>query len=411
VKILLVNKFHYIRGGCESYYFGLASLLQQNGHQVAFFSMQDDRNEECAQSGYFARHVEFVGAKGLRNKATAAFTTVYSLDAKKKLTQLIDGFQPDVIHLHNFHRQLSCSVIDAAHRRKIPLVFTAHDCTSFCPQITMSRDGKLCNICAGGNSWNCFTHKCIKGSASMSFGGALEAYVFYLLGEAKKIDAVIVPSEALAKQYEAAGFPKERLNVVRNFTDPKNLQPTYSENGYFLYFGRLSEEKGLPTLLGAIEMTKDIRLKIAGTGPMQDWVISRISEQSLADRVEYCGFQSGQALRELIGNAYCSILPSECFENCPMSVIESMLLGKPVIASNIGGIPELVQDGVTGLLFQSGSSHELADCIISMKRFARQAADMGKTARQIAMDRFTPESHYEQILQIYSSAAANGSCT
>lgn len=363
MKILLVNKFHYIKGGSETYYFSLADLLKKHGHEVIFFSMKDEKNMPCEQEKYFVENVDYNAPMGVVQTVKAALKMLYSFEAKKKFEQLVKDEKPDIVHLNIFQSQLTGSVVDVAKKYKIPVVYTAHDLKSICPNYQMLNHGEICERCLGGNYWNCFKTGCMKNSKAKSFLATLEALVYKWRKTYHKIDLIITPSEFYKKKIEEARIAKCPIIHIPNFLPDKTKY--YCENpqgDYFLYFGRLSREKGILTLVRAYARAKiDRPLYIVGIGPEREQIEQLIKQEGLEKRVKLLGFMSGRELKDIVANALCICLPSEWYENGPYSIMEAQAAGKPVIVSDNGGLPELVEDGVIGYIVKPIDVSDLAE--------------------------------------------------
>lgn len=269
MKILLVNKFHNVKGGSETYYFGLGDMLKKAGHEVIYFSMKDENNVPCEQEKYFVSNVDFNAPMGKWQLIKASFKMLYSFEAKKKFDKLLNDEKPDIIHLNIFQSQLTGSIVDVAKRHKIPIVYTAHDLKSVCPNYQMMNNGKICEKCINGNYTNCFKSGCMKNSKLKSLLATMEAYVYKLKKTYKKIDLVITPSAFYKKKIDEAGVFKCPVVHMPNFL-PEGTEYSLSAPGdYILYFGRLSHEKGTMTLLKAYEKANVGKpLYYVGTGPI-----------------------------------------------------------------------------------------------------------------------------------------------
>lgn len=362
MKICLVNKFHTIKGGSETYYFGLGELLQKHGHKVIYFSMKDDNNRPCEQEKYFVDHVDFNAPMGKVQTVKAALKMLYSFEAKKKFEQLIIDEKPDIIHLNIFQSQLTGSIVDVAKKYNIPIVYTAHDLKSVCPNYQMLNHGVICEKCLHGKYLNCFITGCMKDSKAKSLLATMEAEVYKIKKIYQKIDLVITPSEFYKKKIEEAGIVKCPIIHMTNFLPEETEYKNGAERGeYFLYFGRLSREKGILTLVNAYAKAKvDKPLYIVGNGPMKMQIEQLIVKKRLQDRVQLLGFKSGQELKNIVSNALCVCLPSEWYENGPYSIMEAQAAGRPVIVSSNGGLTELVEDGMNGYVVKPKNVSNLA---------------------------------------------------
>ena len=363
MKICLVNKFHTVKGGSETYYFGLGDLLEKQGNEVIYFSMKDDNNHPCEQEKYFVDHVDFNAPMGKIQTVKAALKMLYSLEAKKKFEQLLIDEKPDIIHLNIFQSQLTGSIVDVAKKHKIPVVYTAHDLKSICPNYQMLNHGEVCERCLHGNYMNCFKTGCMKDSKAKSLLAMMEAEIYKWKKTYQKLDLIITPSAFYKNKIEEAGIVRCPVVHMTNFLPEGTEYKNGAEKGkYFLYFGRLSREKGILTLIKAYAQAKvDKPLYIVGTGPVKSQIEQLIAKKGLQEKVKMLGFKSGQELKDIVANALCVCLPSEWYENGPYSIMEAQAAGRPVIVSSNGGLPELVEDGVTGYVVKPKDVKDLAD--------------------------------------------------
>lgn len=411
MKVLLVNKYHYVRGGSETYYFGLAELLRKAGCEVIFFAMQDDRNIPCEQSEYFVSNVEFNGGLTVRQKIKAALRMVYSFEAKKKISALIEQEKPDIIHINLFHRVLTASIVDAAKKFQIPVVFTMHDLNCVCPNHTMLDHGSICEACLHGKYLHCVKRVCFKDSRAKCLMAALESAFNKYSGLYHKIDCFITPSEYYRKKLLESGMTKSKVITMRNFLQTGDFFASEKGHlGYYLYFGRLSEEKGILTLLKAIEKVPGVQLEIAGTGPQEQALKTYVEEKNLQNRVCFRGFLSGNDLTQTIQGAKCVVLPSQWYENGPYAIMEAMAAGKPVIVSDLGGLPEIVTDHETGYVFKAFDDESLAERIGKLERLDPCSyRNMSRAAMEQAEIQFSSDRYLEQLLGIYREFIAKKS--
>lgn len=365
MKILLVNKFHYVKGGSETYYFGLGELLKQYGCKVVYFSMQDEKNRSCDYEKYFVNNVDFNMRTNIFQIAQMSLKMLYSFEARRKFEKLIRAEKPDIIHLNIFQSQLTGSIVDVAKKYNIPVVYTMHDLKSICPNYQMLNHGSVCEKCLGGKYSTCFKEGCMKESKLKSLLAALEAYVYKWNKTYKKIDLFITPSRFFSEKLRQANITNKPIIHMPNFL-PKDTE--YISNNkcgeYFLYFGRLSKEKGISTLIRAYQEAKiETPLYIVGTGPLEQEIQEMIEKYQVKNCVKMLGFKSGSELKEIIENAKCICLLSEWYENGPYSIMEAQAASRPVIVSGYGGLPELVEDGVTGYIIPAGNIEKVADIL------------------------------------------------
>ncbi len=389
MKILMVNKFLYPNGGSETYMFKLGEYLSSIGHQVEYFGME--HRDRCVGNSaeQYTSGMDFHTANAL-DKLKYSLKTIYSKEAREKLNTVLDHFQPDVVHLNNFNFQLTPSIIyavedfDKRTGRKTKLVYTAHDSQLICPNHMMYNNENVCEKCLGGNFSNCTKNKCIHGSTLKSLLGTFEAKLYNSKNTYDRIDNIICCSEFIKTKLDTNPLFKNKTVTLHNFIDSVDKKRTEKKD-YILYFGRFSKEKGIETLIRA----KNINFICAGAGPLEEQV-------NAAPNLTNVGFKTGAELEQLIREAKLSVFPSVCYENCPFSVMESIMYGTPVVASAIGGIPELVDDGKTGFLFEAGNAEKMIEAINKID---------SSTMSQYCLDKDfdTVETYCTKLMAIYQS--------
>lgn len=409
MKILLVNKYHYVKGGSETYYFGLANLLTKLGHEVIFFAMTDKNNHPCKDEQFFVSNVDFNGKTSKMQKIKAGFRVLYSFEAKKSISALIEKEKPDIVHINLVHRHITLSIIRAIKKYNIPIVYTVHDLNCVCPNHEMLVNGKVCELCLKGKYRNCIKQKCVKSSTVKSALGAIEAINYKRMKIYDDIDLYITPSYFYKKKLEESGIIHPEIVHIKNFLplDTKFKNDNEDKN-YLLYFGRISEEKGIITLLKAMEkLQNNTPLYILGTGALEEQVKEYIKAHNLEEKVKMFGFKSGDELKKFVAQAKCIILPSEWYENGPYAIMEAMSQGKPVIVSRFGGLPEIVEDQKTGFICNPFDSEDLKNCIEKVCNLtADEYKAMSNTAvlnakRDFDADTYgkTLIAHYERLIQ------------
>ena len=403
MKILMVNKFFYINGGSETYYFALKRKLEKEGHIVIDFSMKDKKNFESKYADYFVDNVDYSGSTSLINKLKMGINIIYSQEAKRKFEELVIKTKPDIVHLHIFQHQLSPSILDVCKKYNLPTVYTAHDLKMVCLNYKMMHHGHVCEDCKDGHMYHCALNKCVKDSFSKSCINTVEGYLHKWRKSYDAIDYIITPSEFYKTKFEEFGVQPNRLVHIPNFLDREvpTVNDREDQEKYYLYFGRLSEEKGILTLIKAIENV-NANLYIVGSGPLRGEIERYISSRELYN-IKLLGFKSGQELIDIVGNARAVVLPSEWYENGPYSAIEALQVGRPIIGANIGGIPELVRKN--GELFTSGCIEELSGCINKFEKISRARYDqMKKDSFDMFEECYTPNGHYDKLMKIYEKA-------
>lgn len=407
MKVLLVNKYHYFRGGSETYYFGLAELLRKAGHEVIFFAMEDEHNLPCAQSEYFVSNVEFNGKLSALDQLKAAARMVYSLEAKRKFDKLLGNEKPDIIHINLFHRVLTASIVDVAKKHHIPIVFTMHDLNCICPNHTMLNHGKICEACLHGNYMNCVKCVCFKDSRLKCLMAAIESEYNKWSGLYNKIDCFITPSEFYKNLLMKSGLTKKRIIHMKNFLPAETEYGIRGKRGdYVLFFGRLSYEKGILTLIEAMKHVK-APLLIVGTGPEEDAIRQKIAVSGLSDRVTLLGFKSGTELWSYVMNAGCVVIPSEWYEASGYTACEAQAMGKPVVVTDAGGLPENIVNGETGIVCPMSDVKKLAEAINCIMIIPDEGYErMARLAVNNAQVLFDASRYVQRVMDIYQGLVA-----
>lgn len=407
MKILLIDNFFYRRGGAEVVFLNTGELLTKHGHEVIYFSQRWKKNTSSQYSVYFPEGNDF-SSRSFRQRIWGLISYFYNFRAAKKLRQLLIRYKPDIAHIHLFWGGLSPSILKVLKEFNVPIVHTVHDYRMVCPAYTF-KDGKnrVCEQCKGRRFYQCFRNKCSKGNRLQSCMMAFEMYIReQFFSPLRYIDYFVFVSQFSLKKHieHYPGFQFVKKSVLYNFHDAKGaIDKLDNYDCYYLYYGRLSSEKGLHTLIQAIGILKDVRLKIVGVGPLEEELIS-ICRLHNYENIEFMGFKSGQELFSLVANAKFVCLPAEWYENNPMTIIESYFQGVPVIASRIGGITEIVDDGVTGFLHDPSNIDSLVDVLRkSVNLSGDEYAAMSRSAYSFALSRFESEKHYQALMSIYES--------
>ena len=390
MKILMINKFLYPNGGSETYIFKLGKELQNLGHEGQYFGMEHEGRIVGNRVEAYTSNMDFHGGSKLA-KLMYPIKTIYSAEARRKIRLVLEDFQPDVCHLNNFNYQLTPSIIleirkwEKQSGHKVKIIYTAHDAQLVCPNHLMKNPntGALCQKCLGGHLGNCAKGKCIHGSFAKSVIGALEGYFWKWMGVYEQIDTIICCSHFMKSVLDSNPVLAKKTVAIHNFVDP--VEPkSVEKKDYVLYFGRYSEEKGIRTLMQAAKELPEIPFVFAGSGPLEHLLEG-------IPNIKNVGFQRGEALEMLIREARLTVFPSECYENCPFSVMESLMYGTPVLGADIGGITELIKVGETGDLFESGNGAEL-------KKKIRQTYEKCRCKNIIIVNGFISVEQYTERL-------------
>lgn len=398
MKVLLVNKFLYPNGGSEKYLFELGNFMQSRGFEIQYFGMEHPNRTVGNRVDAYTANMDFHGGSKL-DKILYPVKTIYSKEARQKIRMVLDDFQPDVCHLNNFNYQLTPSIILEIVRwrketgKKCKIVYTAHDLQLVCPNHLMTNPitGENCDKCLGAHYINCISGRCIHGSLAKSAVGAVEAWYWNSVKVYRNFDAVICPSRFLADKLSTNPVLKDKIIVLHNFIDVVKPQKSLRSD-YVLFYGRYSKEKGIGTLLKVADELPEVKFVFAGDGELKGEIEKR-------SNIENKGYLSGDELLETIAGAKFTVVPSECYENCPFTVMESLVCGTPVLGADIGGIPELIDAGKNGELFESGNASALKSAIENMISEEDKLAEYMNNGKAVSFD--TIEDYFEKLIGIY----------
>ncbi len=402
MKIIQANKHYYLRSGADRYIFDITRLLEQQSHTVIPFAMQHPDNNETPYAKFFPSYVQTeqptFNWQGLRTVGRM----MYSLEARRKLATLIHETKPSLCHLHNIYTQLSPSILHTLADQKVPVVMTVHDHHLVSPQY---------NIWAEGCGDDHRDSGLVRATASRFHKGSLAAtlvqtIIFKLHRQMKlyrkHVDLFITPSEYMKSQLVRGGFPAEKIRVNNYGMDAKAVEPCYESDGYFLFVGRLSDEKGIETIIHAAKLLPKIQFKIVGRGPSADY-LHRLGHG--LDNVEFLGFRVGDELKRLYQRASAVLLPSRVHENFPLITLEAMAAGKPIIASEVGGVPEVVEDRVNGFLVKPTDIQGWVEAVMRIDLDDELRESMSRSSRYIVERRFRLDDHYKRLISIYKEVA------
>jgi glycosyltransferase involved in cell wall biosynthesis len=408
LKLIAINNYYYYRGGAESVFFGHNRLFRDEGWGVIPFSMKHPKNLYSEWSDYFVDEIEYGAQYSLWDSLKRVPKVIYSAEARERIIQLINIVRPNICHAHNIYHHISPSILGAIKEKNIPLVLTLHDLKIACPAYNMLSRNGICERCKGGKVFNVLLNRCIKNSVALSSIVLVESLLHNFLSTFDKyVDKFVVPSEFYISKLVEWGWDREKFIHIPNFINADNYTPSYKPGKSYLYFGRLSREKGLETLIRAASLVK-AKLMIVGTG--SDELPLRALAKSLRGDVEFLGHLTGERLISVIQSARAVILPSEWYENAPMSIIESYAAGKMVIGANIGGIPELIRDGETGFMFESGSINDLVSILERSNLLSDdQLLEMGRNSRELVISRYSEKVYLGRMMGLYGELGALGS--
>lgn len=378
-RILFVHNAYQQRGGEDSVVDSELELLTKHGHAVELFSRHNDA---------------IIG----KSKMVLAADTIWSVHSARDFREMLAQFKPDVVHVHNTFPLISPAIYWEAAKLRIPVVQTLHNFRLLCPQAMLLRNHQVCEDCMGSLPWRGVVHGCYRNSRLQTAVLTTMLGTHRLLGTwQNKITRYIALNAFCRDKFIQGGLPADKISIKPNFVDFP--QPLDVARKGFLYVGRLSKEKGIEVLAQAMQTSPDLCLQVAGTGEESSVI------QSIAG-VEMLGALPQEAIRQAMGRAVALVIPSIWYENFPRTLVESFASGLPVIASRIGALAELVQEGVTGLLFEAGNATDLAAKLAWAQAHPAEMASMGQRARTLYEAEFTPEKNYQQLIQIYQAAIA-----
>lgn len=397
MKVLMVNKFLYPRGGAETYTISLGNILKEHGHEVWFFGLRNEKNTVGNKIDSLVDDIDF--SAGTMKNLNAPLRIIYNVKARSDIRKVLDEFSPDVVHLNNIQFHLTPSIIleieswRRQSRKNCKIIYTVHDYQLICPSHGMfDRNYKPCEKCLDGKYSHCLQTKCLKNSYAKSLLGTLDAYYWKKNPAYSYVDTYICCSRFLKDKLDTQPQFRGKTVALHNFSDITPVRDAVKKD-YILLFGRLTREKGVETLLEAAKRMPEQRFVFAGVGPCAE-------KMKDIPNVEHVGFKVGEELDRIIAEAKISICPSEWYENCPFSVIESISFGTPVIGSRIGGIPELIEEGVTGELFEPGNANDLKCKIEKLVSDDKKLREYTENCKNTTFE--TSETYYRELMRIYA---------
>lgn len=402
MRILLVNKYYYLRSGTERYLFNLKRLLESKGHTVDVFCMRHPQNQCATFEHHFVPNIDFHDVNTLQ-RLFASLRVLWYPKAARQIAHVLDTFRPDVVHLFNIYHHLSPSILQPITQRSIPTVLTLNDYKLICPNYLLYTKNEPCTRCRNGFYVHTVLHKCLHGSLAWSAVAALEMTLHKALQIFERhITTFIAPSVFVKTTAQFFGIPSSKLVHVPYFLFTEDFAVSKADDGYFAYVGRLSHEKGLPALIRAMRQVPQAQLLVVGKGPMRP-VLEQMTTMWGMTNVRFTGHVTPSKLENIFTGARFTVLPSEWLEVFGQSIIESFAAGIPVVGARIGGIPEVINDGANadGLLFSPGVEDELAACLRRLWDYPQQAKEMGLNGRSKVLEEYNAEIHYAQLMPIY----------
>jgi len=412
MKVLLVNWSWYPTGGDWTYVENIQKLYESHGHEVIPFSTHNKKNVFSVHSKNFVTTYDFKELnknKTVNNGIRALKTSVVSSDALYKLDRILKEHDIKVAHLNNIHHYITPAIIERLHKNQIKILWTLHDYKIICPENSFVSNGNLCEKCMTGSFYHCAFNRCKKNSVLASALASFEAYYYHKKKVYDLVDYYLCPSSFILSKFKQFGFDEKKLFLsnlcydisrVDNFIQEHNFSTESGEDKFILYVGRLEDIKGIKTLIMAVQNTK-INLVIAGIGNAEDEINKLVKDHNITN-VKLIGLIDKNEVFELTQKAAFIVCPSEWYENFPFSISETFLFSKPVVGSNIGGIPELIIDNKTGLLFEAGNVEDLKNKLLHLWSDESLASSMGKNARLHAFNLYNFEDHWKKINSLIS---------
>jgi glycosyltransferase involved in cell wall biosynthesis len=403
MKILHINKFFDYNGGAEVYLHRVMEKQAEAGHEVHVFSTRSSKNVKTNDAKYFVHRFDYSKSEGLKKDAKKALAYIWNVEAKKAMTRIIKDVNPDVVHLHNVYHHLSTSILDPIRESNIHCVQTLHDLKLACPNYSMFTEGKVCERCKGGRYWNPIFHHCLSSSTTANVLAAFEMSMTKIRKSYEKtVDTFICPSKFLKDKMIEWGEPASKFKVLRNPADLSS-QKASGGGGFVLYAGRLSIGKGVETLIRASARVSTLPLRIAGTGPEEERLKQLVKSLS-ASHITFLGFVQPNELTKIRAKADAVAVPSIQYENSPLSVLEAMGQGVPVLASKLGGNIELIKDEVEGLLAVPG---DVDAWVANFQHFlslsSEKRKEMGEKGRERIEKQHNWDGHLKGLEEIYNS--------
>ena len=404
MRILLCSNFYYRRGGDCTYLLALQSLLERNGHETAVFSMRHPQNLPCPQEEYFVDFLDYAALNRRKNPLAAVRVlsrSIWSRQARRNVARLVADWKPDIAHFQNVHAYLTPSILGPLEAAGVPVVWTLHDYKLICPNGNFFSNGRICEGCRGGRFWRCALNRCKKGSRAASAVAAVEAYVHRGIGIVRHVDRFIVPSEFVKRKFVEFGHSESRIQILPHFLNGAPC-PAPGTGSYGLYAGTLMPFKGVGTLLRALAKSPPHPFHVLGGGEQLEDYRQQARELGLS-QVVFREFLTGEELEAELSGAFYAVVPSEWWETFSYAAQEPLARGIPVIASDLGALPELVRDGETGLLFPPGDAEALAERIARLWGDVALRARLGSQAQAFIREKCAAGPYLRQLTDLYGA--------
>lgn len=404
MRILHVDKFLRRSGGAAIYMLTTAARQEALGHEVEFFSMQDERNLDATYTSEFPTHVSFEHPEGARDRAVAAGRMVWSPSAARGMARVVERFRPDVVHLHNIYHQLSPSILRPLAKAGVPAVMTVHDAKLVCPTYLLLSNGEICEACVGGQVWHCTTKRCQGGSLAASALLTIESGAHRALRAYRHIGRLITPSRFHADLLRRDRLYADRVRELVNPIDATAIEQRAGAGDGFVSIGRLDHQKGVDVAIRAVGAVAGATLTVAGDGPQRE-EFERLADHVAPGRVTFLGHVDAATIAGLNRSARAALTVVQGHENMPLSVLETMAAAVPMVVSRLGGLPEMVHDGAEGFVVPHDDVAAIAAAIGRLHADPALAITLGRAARARVASDFAVAPHLDRLFELYAEAA------
>jgi glycosyltransferase involved in cell wall biosynthesis len=397
MNLLMVNATWYQSGGDWTYIESICNIYQSKGIKIIPFAMKDERNFDTPYSKYFVEKIDYNALnnnKTLKNGLDVLGKSIYSIESQKKLSSLLSDTHIDIAQLNNIHNVLTPSIIPILKKKNIPIVWRVLDYKLICPNRTFLSNDGICEACFKTKYYNCILNKCKKQSILASMVASLESYIYNLLPYYKQVDQFLFQSEFTRDQFIKYGFDPAKASIIENPYSAESVKPNYTGNNFILYFGRISSEKGMTTLYEAMRLIPDIKLKIIGDGTAFDEGVNYVNKHGLSN-IEFLGPMWGKELEVVLSACDFVVIPSEWYDPSPYVVLQSYSFGKPVIATRIGGLQDMVIHNHTGKLVEVNNPLDLSSSIFELFENKVLISEYGKNARDLLLKKYSTSRYYD----------------
>jgi len=407
MKVLHANKYFFVKGGADRYFLETMDNLTEAGIECVPFSMKHERNQESKFESYFVSNADFSKLKFSVEGFQIASRMFYSSEAKKNVEKLIADEKPDLAHVHNIYHQLSPSILVAFKKAKLPVVMTVEDYKLVCPNYLLYTQDRFCEACKKRKYYQAIHYKCLKDSYMASTLAAFEMWFHKMMGYYERlIDVYITPSKFVKDTLVAWGYPESKITVLPHFGNYDSFPYSFTYNSqdpYIVFSGRLAPEKGVKYLVEALKSMPEVKLKICGEGPEEKALRKTVKDYRMRN-VEFMGYLGQQDLSRVIRDGQFVVVPSTFAEPFGLVTTEAFAYGKPVIGARRGGIPEIIEEGKTGFIFETQNVKDLTEKIKKLWNKPELIMDMGKAARRTVEEEYEPGKHIAALKEIYERA-------